>query len=395
MKLSVILCSFLVLAAAASAEVVDSVVRVISVRGQVTDGNGAALKEGSLLHTADSIKTGANSIADITIIGKGLPNSVLRVNADSELSFAKLTEYHFDAGPERDNPYLNIQLDVKGGSVLANVKKPVTGKYELKTASGVAGIRGTAFKLSSDGTLSVLEGSVDSSVQLPNGQVIHFPVAQGQHLTMNPKIAALLANGGVSVNDLYLYSPAELGEVWSALNALQQASRAGYALNGATPMLDVGSNYNAIIMMNADPQTRQKIKKQGRVPARAPNTPAPNVPAFAGTPAPAAPNSPAFSSQPAAPGPAAPLFAAAAPAPSPAPAPPPLPPLPGRPPPPAPPASSSSHASPAAAAPSPAAAAPAAASPSRASSAAAPSAPAPAAPPPPAPAPSAPAPPSP
>src|SRR5262249_20234599 len=73
------------------------------------------------------------------------------------------------------------QLDLKAGSIFGTVKKlSAASKYEIKIPNGVAGIRGTIFSLSADGTLRTFSGSVVLAYVGADGSVITQVVPAGQ-----------------------------------------------------------------------------------------------------------------------------------------------------------------------------------------------------------------------
>lgn len=120
-----------------------------------TDGGKTwkSLRVGISLAQKSIVKTAADSVVDLFLNQNG---PVLRVTEDSTLTLDKLT---FDGvGVET---VIETQLDLKNGRIQGNVRKlAAASKYEVKTPVGVAGIRGTQFDISADGTVIVTEGSV-------------------------------------------------------------------------------------------------------------------------------------------------------------------------------------------------------------------------------------------
>jgi hypothetical protein len=227
-----LLALFSFLAATARADLVEAVAKIVSVRGTATDGVGNALKTGDILKTADTIRTGADSFADVVLQGKGIATAVLRVGASSELNLTRLSQFNFDDGPDRLNPYASVELNLKAGSVLANVRKNNPGKFEVKTPTSVAGIRGTAFRLSSTGSILVVEGRVLSSVILPNGRTVSLPLSVGQRLNVTPQLVDALSRGDLTEDDLrFLVTRDRDGIVtaWQDLSNSSDLARAGAA----------------------------------------------------------------------------------------------------------------------------------------------------------------------
>lgn len=84
------------------------------------------------------------------------PQDVIRIAADSVLAIDRLSSLNTGA-----DKVTETQLDLRSGKILGNVaKQSAASRFEVKIPTGVAGIRGTTFSLSSDGTVSVLYGTV-------------------------------------------------------------------------------------------------------------------------------------------------------------------------------------------------------------------------------------------
>lgn len=99
------------------------------------------------------IRTATGSTVDLFLGDNG---PVVRVTEDTTMGFDKLTSEN--TGVEK---VIETQLDLKNGRILGNVKKlAAASKYEVKTPLGVAGIRGTEYDISADGTVTVVTGRV-------------------------------------------------------------------------------------------------------------------------------------------------------------------------------------------------------------------------------------------
>ena len=140
-----------------------------------TDAKGGGpLKEGDILFQGASITTGAGSYVDLFL---GVNGDSLRVEADSTLSLNKL-DYTTISGLET---VVNTELEVKKGATVANVvnKLSKASKYEIKTPAGVAGIRGTALRVTTSQVVCLI-GKVE--FRAINGQL---------HLVMGGKAFAV------------------------------------------------------------------------------------------------------------------------------------------------------------------------------------------------------------
>jgi hypothetical protein len=110
-------------------------------------------KVGTVLAADYIVKTDANATADLFLGDNG---PVVRVTKGTELGIDRLDVEN--TGIEK---VIDTRLDLKSGRILGNVKKmAAASKYEVKTPVGVAGIRGTEYSISANGTVSVLSGTV-------------------------------------------------------------------------------------------------------------------------------------------------------------------------------------------------------------------------------------------
>ena len=148
--------------------------KVVGTASYTDAKGGGPLKEGDILLQGASITTGAGSYVDLFL---GVNGDSLRVEADSALSLNKL-DYTTISGLET---VVNTELDVKKGATVANVvnKLSKASKYEIKTPAGVAGIRGTALRVTTSRVVCLI-GKVE--FRAINGQL---------HLVMGGKAFAV------------------------------------------------------------------------------------------------------------------------------------------------------------------------------------------------------------
>lgn len=142
-----------------------AVVRALKGSATYTIGGGPAepLKVNTVLPPGSVIKTGAASAVDLFL---GNSAGVIRVTENTTLGLDKLTLT--DTGADT---VVEVQLNVPEGTILGNVNKlSAASKYEVKVPNGVAGIRGTQYRLSSTGYIVVLEGTVVFVYVPPGGQ---------------------------------------------------------------------------------------------------------------------------------------------------------------------------------------------------------------------------------
>lgn len=151
--------------------VVKGKVQVKSARTQKT----ARARVGMKVHPQDAIITGEDSRAKIVMID----GNEINVSPDSEVMFEK---YEYKPGENKKDVLLNVIY----GKVRSKVEQKYDGKsskFQVKTPSAVAGVRGTDFLTSYDvGTkesnIVTFEGQVEFGTPGANGQ-INNPVAVG------------------------------------------------------------------------------------------------------------------------------------------------------------------------------------------------------------------------
>lgn len=119
-------------------------------------GVSSPLAEGMVLGAGDTVTTGPVSTVDLWL---GLNGDALRVEPDTTLRFDVLDIANI---AERR---VTTRLNLTTGSITGNVlsKLSAASKYEIKSAAGVAEIRGTIYAFKSNGTLVVSQGVVNFS----------------------------------------------------------------------------------------------------------------------------------------------------------------------------------------------------------------------------------------
>jgi hypothetical protein len=232
---------------------VVTVVRMSGTANYTADGTTwKPLLLGAVLQPGSVIKTDPDSTVDIVLGQKaaavsqgggvginnagayaaGLPptsanftaavqQNVIRIMAGTELAVDKLT--FSDTGAETTS---DTELDLKSGKIFGNVKKiSAMSKYEIKTPTGVAGIRGTSFAMGSDGSVICYSGSVVVSFNGPNGLVVQ---------TLNPGDQYNPATGVVTSLVPQGTSPADWAAANTPANTLSEATTENVSYQGNT-----------------------------------------------------------------------------------------------------------------------------------------------------------------
>ncbi|MFM8468661.1 MAG: FecR domain-containing protein [Limisphaerales bacterium] len=151
-----------------------------------TDGNGAikSITQGMVLGAGDTITSGANSVVDLNL---GINGDYLRIDPDTSL---KIDNLDIANVAQRT---VTTQLNVNRGAITGNVvnKLSVASKYEIKSASGVAGIRGTVYSMQTDatgkitrivctsGTVTFVDRGVTITISAANGAKAYTPPPAG------------------------------------------------------------------------------------------------------------------------------------------------------------------------------------------------------------------------
>ena len=190
------------------------------------DNTWHPLQAGKYLPVGATIRTGHNGVVDV-VLGKDiqLPQSasqpdrisfaadapvrgmvnykpsaeqnVIRVTPNSLIAIDKLTVVDTGADTVSDT-----ELNLKEGKIYASVKKlSGASQYLIKLPNGIAGVRGTLFSISADGTVACFEsqgGGVVVSLVGSDGLPKTFLVAPGQMFSPAGGSSALppdLSNG--------------------------------------------------------------------------------------------------------------------------------------------------------------------------------------------------------
>jgi FecR protein len=137
-----------------------------------TGGAWAPLKSGTELAAGTTIRTAADGEVSL---GLGENGKAIVVAPSSILTIDKLTFEKTGA-----DTVTETQLDLKAGRIVGDVNKTsAASRFEIKTPTGVAGIRGTKFDISANGVVKVKNGCVVVVYVSPTGQVSSYEVCGG------------------------------------------------------------------------------------------------------------------------------------------------------------------------------------------------------------------------
>jgi hypothetical protein len=165
-------------AGSAQAAPQENTAKVRAVRGSAnysTDrgANWKTLKVGASLKQNSVIRTAPGSSVDLFLNENG---PTVRVTENTTMGIDRLTIDRTGG----DN-VIETQLDLRAGRILGNVRPlAAASKYEVKTPQGVAGIRGTKYDISADGTVKVVEGQIVVVYILSDGTAKTATVNAGQ-----------------------------------------------------------------------------------------------------------------------------------------------------------------------------------------------------------------------
>ncbi len=216
--------AFLSASTQAAPEQNKAVVRAVRGSANYSTDRGAnwkALKVGTSLNQNSVIRTAPGSTVDLFLNENG---PAVRVTENTTLGIDRLTIDRTGV----DN-VIETQLDLRNGRILGNVRRlAAASKYEVKTPQGVAGIRGTRYDISADGTVRVVEGQV-VVVYIVNGVASTATVNAGQ--MSRPPV-----QGGGQVEVLQI-PPGELPVITAQLADLDRAVQTVVTTPGQAPVI--------------------------------------------------------------------------------------------------------------------------------------------------------------
>jgi len=167
--------------AATSAGTQPGQAKVTKITGTATfkgGGQSGELKVGQILGAGATISTGVAATVELDL---GVNGKSLTIKPDSTVAIDKL-----DFSNTCEGTVINTRLNLTKGGLSGNVKKLAReSKYEVQTAKGVAGVRGTSYSILSSGVIHVWTGSMMVVYTLDDGtQTDPIEVVAGQ--TMYP-----------------------------------------------------------------------------------------------------------------------------------------------------------------------------------------------------------------
>ena len=137
------------------------------------------LKVGTVLPAGTTIRTSAGTSVDLFL---GNSAGVVRLTENTTLTLDKLALT--DTGADT---VVEVQLNLPEGNILGNVNKlSAASKYEVKVPNGVAGIRGTRFRMSSTSFLVLLDGTLVFVHVPPGGQPTPYTLSAPPPVYFSP-----------------------------------------------------------------------------------------------------------------------------------------------------------------------------------------------------------------
>lgn len=163
---------------------------VLEIQGNANYSTGGAaqpLKVGTELPAGSVVNTGADSTVILDLGDSGR----VSVKPESTLSIDKLNVQKVGG-----DTVVETELEVRKGSILGNVKKlSADSKYNVNTAKGVAGIRGTLYHIFAVGIFRCGDGQlriVIRNLAQPGAQPQVFTVGPGQEVNNSTGAAPLV-----------------------------------------------------------------------------------------------------------------------------------------------------------------------------------------------------------
>ena len=148
---------------------------------------GEALKAGAIIQTAkgsavdisfeeqyvaassaQAAASSSSAASHMNLFQPSIEQDMVRLGEDTVVSVDKLSVVETGA-----DTITETELDLRKGRVFGTTKKMSAGsQYKVKIPNGIAGIRGTIYTLSADGSVQVLVGSVVIAYTQPDGTVV-------------------------------------------------------------------------------------------------------------------------------------------------------------------------------------------------------------------------------
>jgi hypothetical protein len=134
--------------------------------------------------------------------------NAIRMWSDTLLAIDKLTIS--DTGVDTVS---DTELDLRQGRIFANVKKlSGASQYFIKIPKGIAGVRGSMFTYSADGTVEAFKSTVVLSLTDPNGNPMTIVVGEGnkfdpqtgQITPLSPDVLTLLNQVAIATDTVYV-----------------------------------------------------------------------------------------------------------------------------------------------------------------------------------------------
>ncbi|HAV64905.1 MAG TPA: hypothetical protein DCY13_21360 [Verrucomicrobiales bacterium] len=150
-------------------------VRAVHGSARYSTGGGAwmELKTGTVLTSGAVVSTATGSHVDLYL---GINGPVVRVKEDTTLGIDKLT--YTDTGADA---VVETQLNLQKGTIMGSVRKlAAASRYEIKTPSGVAGIRGTDYVITHTMIVFIIKGLGHVAYILPDGNILSESVSSGE-----------------------------------------------------------------------------------------------------------------------------------------------------------------------------------------------------------------------
>ena len=181
--------------------------KVVKITGTATyteaGGQGGDLKVGQTLLAGATINTGPAATVELNL---GVNGQSLTIKPGSTVAIDQL-----DFTGTGADTVVNTRLNLTKGGLNGNVKKlAANSKYEVKTANGVAGVRGTFFSALANGVIHVWSGSVymiyvingvaSEPILVLEGQTVYPPATPGGKPTLGPLPDEMADGGGTDYN---------------------------------------------------------------------------------------------------------------------------------------------------------------------------------------------------
>lgn len=231
----------------------------------ISQGKEISPNSGTVLQQSDSVITGKNSFVDLCFQDKG----VIRIGENSNINL----EY-FESNEIKENVFMNMH---KGKLIVTISRLKKNSKFEVKTSTCVAAIRGT--------TLKVVSDELSSKVYVVKGKVSVTPISEGVVVTAAEKVVEENYMVAINKNEVkeivenkkeiqtVAIAKTEMAEIKEILKEVVKSSPTNIeVIREASEIIEEKSEVKKEVEKKATPKVQKKVDEQPSVEIKSDQT---------------------------------------------------------------------------------------------------------------------------